>query len=55
MNEKQALEVVKAALDLGVQKGNFANLNEAYAIVEAWNVLAKHFQLKKDESVNATN
>lgn len=55
MNEKQALEIVKAALDLGVQKGNFANLNEAYAVVQAFDVLAKHFNKKNDESVDESN
>lgn len=53
MNEKQALEIVKAALDLGTQKGNFQNLNEAYTIIQAFDVIAKHF--KKDETDNAAN
>jgi hypothetical protein len=54
MNEKQALEIVKAALDLGVQKGNFANLNETYTIIQAFDVIAKHFN-KKDENLNESN
>jgi hypothetical protein len=57
MKEKQALEMVKSALDLGVSKGNFKNLNETLAIVEAWNVIAKHFesQTDKDEDANGSN
>ena len=55
MNEKQALEVIKAALDLGVQKGNFVNLNETFVIIQAFELLSKHFQEKKDENVNASN
>jgi hypothetical protein len=53
MNEKQALDVLKAALDLGVQKGNYNNLNEAYTIIQAFDVIAN--QLKKDESDNESN
>lgn len=57
MNEKRALEVIKAALDLGVAKGNYANLNETLAVIESWNVIAKHFseEIKKDESSNDSN
>jgi hypothetical protein len=55
MNEKQALEVVKAALDLGVKNGNFANLNEAYAIIQAFDVLSKHINTKDSETIYATN
>lgn len=52
MNEKQAIDIIKAALDLGVQKGNFQNLNETLTITEAFNVIAKHFEPKKDGSEN---
>ena len=56
MNEKRALEVIKAALDLGVAKGNYANLNETLAVIESWNVIAKYFQTdKEDESSNDAN
>lgn len=56
MNEKQALDIIKAALDLGVQKGNFQNLNETLTITEAFNVIGKFFETKKDATENnATN
>ena len=39
MNEKQALEVIKAALDAATQKGVFPNLESSFAIVQAYNVI----------------
>lgn len=56
MNEKQAINVVKAALDLGVAKGIFQNLNETFAVTQAFDILAKHFEEKKDGSeIHAAN
>jgi hypothetical protein len=55
MNEKQALEVIKSAVDLGVAKGNFQNLNETMTLIQAFNVIAKHFEEKKDDQNNAAN
>ena len=55
MNEKQALDVLKAALDLGVAKGNFQNLNETMTVTQAFNVISKHFEEKKDDQNNAAN
>lgn len=52
MNEKQAINVIKSALDLGVSKGNFQNLNETMAVIQAFDVIAKHFEDKKDGSEN---
>lgn len=52
MNEKKALELIKAALDLGVQKGNYSNLNEAAAVIECWNIIAKHFETEKQDEGN---
>jgi hypothetical protein len=46
MNEKQALEVIKAILDLGVQKGIFIKMDEAYTAITAYNVISEKF---KDE------
>lgn len=56
MNEKQAIQIIKEALDLGVSKGNFKNLNETFAVTQAFDIIAKHFEEKKDGSeINATN
>lgn len=52
MNEKKALEVLKAALDLGVAKGNYQNLNETLAVIESWNVIAKKFEIEKQDETN---
>ena len=53
MNEKQSLEVIKAALDLATSKGVFSNLNDCNTIIQAFNVIAKHFQdAKSDEFTN---
>ena len=56
MNEKQAISVIKSALDLGVSKGIFQNLNETFAVTQAFDVIAKHFEEKKDDSeIHAAN
>lgn len=56
MNEKQAINVIKAALDLGVAKGNFQNLNETLAVTQAFDFIAKYFEEKKDGSeIHAAN
>lgn len=52
MNEKQSLNIIKSALDLGVSKGNFQNLNETMALIQAFECIAKHFEEKKDGSEN---
>ena len=50
MNEKQALDILKAALDLATSKGVFTTLNDSAAVIEAFNVIAKHFEPKKDDT-----
>lgn len=50
MNEKQSLEILKAALDLATSKGVFNTLNDSAAVIEAFNVIAKHLETKKDGS-----
>ena len=49
MNEKQALDVIKAALDLATQKGVFSRLDESFAVIQAFNVVSEKI-VKKDES-----
>lgn len=56
MNEKQAINVIKSALDLGVSKGIFQNLNETFAVTQSFDIIAKHFEDKKDgDENNAAN
>lgn len=50
MNEKQALEVLKAALDLSTSKGVFATLDQSATVINAYNIIAAKFQ--KDETSN---
>ena len=53
MNEKQSLEVIKAALDLATSKGVWSNLNDCNAIIQAFNVLAKKIEdAKNDGNIN---
>ena len=52
MNEKQALEVLKAALDLATSKGVFTNLNDCNTIIQAFNVIAKKYEDAKDDGNN---
>ena len=49
MNEKQAMEVIKAALDLATSKGVFTNLNDCHTIIEAFNLIAKKYDDAKDD------
>ena len=49
MNEKQALEVIKAALDLATSKGVWSNLNDCSTIIQAFNVIAKKLDDAKDD------
>lgn len=48
MNEKQAIEVIKSALDLATSKGVFGTLNDMNTIISAYNVIAS--KMLKDES-----
>jgi hypothetical protein len=48
MNEKQATEVIKAALDLATSKGVFGTLNDMNTIITAYNVISS--KMIKDES-----
>lgn len=41
MTTKQALEVIKGALDLATSKGAYVNLETTAAIVQAFNVLSE--------------
>lgn len=50
MNEKQALEVIKAILDLATSKGLFTKIDESFTVIEAFNKIAEKF---KDEQDNA--
>jgi hypothetical protein len=51
MNEKQAIEVLKTALDLATSKGVFGTLNDSYAVIQAYNVISA--KILKDEQVDA--
>jgi len=41
MTTKQALEVIKGALDLATSKGAYNNLETSAAIIQAFNVLSE--------------
>lgn len=45
MNEKQALEVIKAALDLASSKGVFSNLDMSAAVIQAYNIVSVKFSI----------
>ncbi len=44
MNEKQALEVIKAILDLATQKGVFTKIDESFTAIQAFNIIAEKFK-----------
>lgn len=52
MNEKQALEVLKAALDLATSKGVWSNLNDCNAIIQAFNTIAQKVEDGKNDANN---
>ena len=46
MNEKQALEIIKAILDLATSTGVFSKIDESFTAIQAFNTIAEKF---KDE------
>jgi len=52
MNEKQALEVIKAALDIATANGVFKNLNDCNAIIQAFNVISQKVQDGQNDAHN---
>lgn len=53
MNEKQALEVIKAALDLATSKGIFANLDQTATVINAFNVISQKIQINETSNDSA--
>lgn len=50
MNHKQALEIIKAVLDIATAKGVFSKIDESFTAIQAFNVIAEKL---KDEQDNA--
>ena len=50
MNHKQALEVIKAILDLAIQKGIFVKMDEAYTAITAINIIAEKLKNEQDNA-----
>lgn len=51
MNEKQALEIIKAIMDEATKKGIFGKLDDAFTAITAFNLIAEKF--KNEPSKNA--
>lgn len=51
MNEKQALEIIKAILDLATSKGVFSKIDESFTAIQAFNVIAE--KLKNEQGKDA--
>ena len=49
MNEKQALEVIKAILDLATQNGVFTKIDESFTAIQAFNKIAEKFKEENAE------
>jgi hypothetical protein len=49
MNEKQALEILKAILDLATSKGVFSKIDESFTAIQAFNVIAEKFKNEQDQ------
>lgn len=52
MNEKQALEIIKAILDMAVQKGIFVKMDEAFTAIQAFNIVAEKFKEEQDNAIS---
>lgn len=50
MNPKQALEIIKAILDLSTQKGIFVKMDEAYTAITAFNIISEKIKDQKDNA-----
>ena len=50
MKEKQALEILKAALDLATSKGVFTNLNDSFAVIQAFNLVSEKLITEESEA-----
>ena len=44
MNEKQALEIIKAILDEATKKGIFNKMDDAFTAITAFNLIAAKFE-----------
>ena len=51
MNEKQALEILKSALDLATSKGVFIRLEDSFTIIQAYNKLAEKIQKEDTDAI----
>jgi len=49
MNEKQALEILKAILDLATSKGVFSKIDESFTAIQAFNVIAEKLKNEQDQ------
>jgi len=52
MNEKQALEIIKAILDLATSKGVFSKIDESFTAIQAFNVIAEKLKDEQNDAVN---
>jgi hypothetical protein len=50
MNEKQALEILKSALDLATSKGVFTRLEDSFTIIQAYNKIAEKIQKEETDA-----
>ncbi len=52
MNEKQALEIIKAILDLATSKGVFSKIDESFTAIQAFNKIAEKLKDEQNDAVN---
>ena len=52
MNEKQALEIIKAILDLATSKGVFSKIDESFTAIQAYNTIAEKLKDEQNDAVN---
>lgn len=50
MNQKQALEIIKAILDLATSKGVFVKIDESFTAIQAYNIIAEKLKNEQDNA-----
>ena len=53
MNEKQALEIIKAILDEATKKGIFGKMDDAFTAITAFNLIAAKFENEQGKDADA--
>ena len=51
LTTKQALEIIKLVLDQATEKGVFKNINDSFAVINAFNVISEKIMIDESDAV----